>query len=299
MTFAIVLGNADQIIQVSDRRLTWKGGLVDDASSKAGHILCDDASLLYCFTGLAQTGRGHVTSQWLLKTIQTASKRASIYRELIEFFAEEATEYFFNSPEIQSLPASNRRLTVMFSGYKSDQSIVSALVSNFQDFTNFIDYPEAKKEFVVFAERTTIPATQNPTFIQAIGQFHAMDSIVEQQLREMLQIRAPAEALRQKAIKLVQDIAIRNKSGGTVGCKLNTASINFIDPQFPYSGYISDEIENNISLVDQIDARSVGTGLVISDFKITSDKPVVFPKVHRNALCPCGSGKRFRFCHRG
>jgi len=53
MTFAIVAANADQVIQVSDRRLTGNasGTIVTDASGKAGHLLCDDASLLYCLQG--------------------------------------------------------------------------------------------------------------------------------------------------------------------------------------------------------------------------------------------------------
>lgn len=299
MTFAIVLANADQIIQVSDRRLTWNGELVDDASNKAGHLLCDDASLLYCFTGLARIGSGHLTSRWLLEAIQAASQRAPTYRELVECFAEEAGRYFANSREIVSLPASHRRLTVMFSGYTADQFIVNVLVSNFQDFTNFIDYPDARNDFTVYAERSVEPATQNPTMIQAIGQFHAMNSGDEQQVREMLQRRAPAEALRQKAISLVRDIAMRHRSGGTVGFKLNTARIKFAEPQIPYSGYVSDEVEREISLLDQVDARSAGSKLLISNFKITGDSPVVFPRAHRNAPCPCGSGKKFRFCHRG
>jgi hypothetical protein len=298
MTFAIVLGNADQIIQVSDRRLTWKGELVDDASNKAGHILCDDASLLYCFTGLARVGDTHETSRWLRETIQDISHNTSTFRNIIKTFAFEAEKYFSSSREILALPASSRRLTVMFSGYSIDQFLVTALVSNFQDFTNFIDHSQAFRKFTIFAERSNMPTFNNPTLVQAIGQFNAMNSRDENQVREMLQSRVPAEALRLKAINLVQDIAMRHKSGGTVGCKLNTACIDFINPQIPHSGYVTDEVESEISLIDQVDARSIGSGLLISDAKITATTPISFPKVHRNAFCPCGSGKKFRFCHR-
>jgi SEC-C motif len=298
MTFAIVLGNADQIIQVSDRRLTWNGQLVDDAFNKAGHILCDDASLLYCFTGLARVGHKHVTSRWLIETFHNISRNTSTYQNLIATFAAEAEKYFSTSNEIRALPASHRRLTVMFSGYASDHTLFTALVSNFQDFINSIDHPAASSKFTVFAEISKIPASSNPTVIQAIGQFQALNHLDEKQIREMLESRAPAEALRQKAISLVKDIAMRHKSGGTVGCKLNTARIDFLDQEIPYFGYATDAVESEMSLVDQLDARSFGTGLHIRNTKITLSSPAIFPKVHRNALCPCGSGKKFRFCHR-
>lgn len=138
MTFAIVAANADQVVQVSDRRLTWNGALGNEAAIKAGHLLCDDASVLYCFTGLAEIG-SHSTSFWLMDTLALSAKQQPLWRELIEEFAEHASKYFATVPAILALPASHRRLTVMFTGYKSDQSIVSALVSNFQDFTNFVD----------------------------------------------------------------------------------------------------------------------------------------------------------------
>ena len=297
MTFAIVAANADQVIQVSDRRLTWNGVLGTEAAIKAGHLLCDDASVLYCFAGLA-TIRSHSTSSWLLDALAESAKQNPLWRELIEIFAERASLYFLTTAAIVELPPSHRRLTVMLTGYKTNGFVVNALVSNFQDFVNFIDYPEAQASFTVHAEISSVPAPQNPTTIQAIGTFRALTDADEAELRLMLEQRAPAEAIRQKAASLVQAISDRQRSAGTVGKRLNTARLDFKKPTMAVSGYISDLIENGISLIDQIDGRSYGTGLKISSFQLTAESPVVFPKVHRNALCPCGSGKKFRFCHR-
>lgn len=297
MTFAIVVANADQVIQVSDRRLTWEGALGTDAATKAGHMLCDDASVLYCFTGLA-TIHSHCTSSWLMDALSESAKQNSLWRELIEIFAERASLYFATTPAILELQPSYRRLTVMLTGYKPNGFIVNALISNFQDFVHFINHPEAQASFTVHAEQSSVPAPLNPTIIQAIGTFGALTDADEAELRRMLEQRAPAEAIRQKAASLVQAISDRHKSGGTVGKRLNTARLDFTNPTSPVSGYIADVIENGISLIDQVDCRSYGTGLKIGSFQLTAGSPVVFPKVHRNAPCPCGSGKKYRFCHR-
>lgn len=298
MTFALVLANADQIIQVSDRRLTgWDGSVFTEASGKVGHLLCDDASVLYSFTGLA-TFRGFNTSTWLMEALQAAAKKDARFRELIEHFADLATEYFRSNPDVLSAPVKQRRLTVMLSGYTSRGHIVSALISNFQDFVNFIDHPAAQPQFTVHCELSNMPASENPTMIQAIGAFNAMTDVDERELRQLLEKRAPHAAIRAKATAIVGEISDRPRSAGTVGKRLNTGRIDYRSPLIACAGYESDIVEQGIPMLDMLDARTGGTDLLISQLQLTTDVPVVYPVVHRNALCPCGSGKKYRFCHR-
>lgn len=298
MTFVLVTANADQVIQVSDRRITaWNGSVLQDAYGKTGHLLCDDASVVYAFTGLATIGVFR-TSTWLMEALQESSKRNSQFRELIEHFAEIASEAFRSDPEILAAPPEHRRLTVMLTGYTAAGHIVNALISNYQDFTNFVDYPVAQPVFTVHSEKSRVPASDNPTVIQAIGAFHAMTDADERALRIMLEGRVHHEAVRAKACAVVAAIAARHRSANTVGKRLNTARIDFKDPLMAYSGYESDIVESEIPMLDMVDGRTGGTGLLIGQPTINASEPVVFPKVHRNAPCPCGSGKKFRFCHR-
>lgn len=298
MTFALVVANADQIIQVSDRRLTgWNGSVLTDASGKVGHIVCDDTSALYSFTGLA-TFRGFKTSSWLMEALQAAARKDARFRELIEHFADLATENFRSNPDVLSAPIKQRRLTVMLSGYTLHGHIVNALISNFQDFANFIDYPAAQPQFTVHCELSEMPASQNPTMIQAIGAFNAMTDADERELRKLLERRAPHTAIRAKAAAIVGDISDRPRSAGTVGKRLNTGRIDYLSPMVAYAGYESDIVEQGMPMLDMVDARTGGTDLLISELQLTADVPFVYPVVHRNALCPCGSGKKFRFCHR-
>lgn len=298
MTFVLVAANADQVIQISDRRITaWTGEILQEAYGKAGHLLCDDASVLYGFTGLASIG-SFQTSAWLMEALQEASKRDARFRELIEHFAEVASAAFGTNTEILAAPEKHRRLTVMFTGYTAGGYIVNALASNFQDFHNFIDYPVAQPVFKVHCETSSVPADQNPTMIQAIGAFRAMTTSDERELRSMLEVRAPHDAVRAKAAVIVANIADRHRSAGTVGKRLNSARIDYRQPWAAFAGYESDTVEKILPMLDIVDGRRGGTGLLIGQITLTGERPVVFPKVHRNAPCPCGSGKKFRFCHR-
>lgn len=298
MTFALVVANSDQIIQVSDGRLTgWDGSVLTEASGKAGHLLCDDASVLYSFTGLA-TIRGFKTSTWLMEALQAASKKDARFRELIDHFAKLATEHFRSDPDVLSAHVKYRRLTVMLCGYTANGHIVSALISNFQDFVNFIDYPDAQPQFTVYCEQSEMPASENPTMIQAVGAFNAMTNVDEQELRLLLERRAPHAAIRAKAAAIVAEISDRHRSAGTVGKRLNTGRIDYLCPVFAYAGYESNIVEQEMPMLDMVDARTGGTGLLIGQLQFTASLPIVHPVVHRNAPCPCGSGKKYRFCHR-
>lgn len=297
MTLIVAVANADQIIQVSDRRLTCNTRLVDEAANKAGHAICDDASFLYSFTGLAKAAN-HLTSRWLPEALHDAARKGHCFHEIAVAFAEEATQYFQATPGIRGLPAVSQRLTVMFTGYRSDGHIVSALISNFQDFTNFINYPAANRVFSSYVESSIVPAAENPTVIQVVGQFGAFTRGDESQLRLMLAQRAPAEGIRQKAIAIVQDLSDRPASSGTVGKRLSTARLNRVAPLAPVVGYSSDVVENGMPLIDQVNLCTDAPQFVIADCKINAPSLVVFPRVHRNAPCPCGSSKKYKHCHR-
>ncbi len=297
MTLGIVLGNSDQIIQATDRRLTGlKGELIDDSANKAGHALCEDASFLYCFTGLARVGNAATTSCWLLGALYDAAQKSHRYFDIVPAFSQIATD-FFDSFSLRRLPASARRLTIMFTGYTADGFIVNSLISNFQDFENGINHFKAKPAFSYVTVRSIKPASENPTVIQAIGQFGALTMGDKSQLREMLERRAPAEAIRQKAISLIQRVSNRPRSLGTVGKKINTARMRSSDPLWPVSGSASDEPERTLHLIDQINLLPGAPKVLLYDAQLSTEFPVFFPRVHRNAPCPCGSGTRFRLCH--
>jgi hypothetical protein len=68
-------------------------------------------------------------------------------------------------------------------------------------------------------------------------------------------------------------------------------------PFAPVVGFESDEIGNELPLLDQAMLFVGAPTFVISDAKLTTQSPSYFPRVHRNAPCPCRSGQKYRLCH--
>ena len=68
MTIILALGNADQLIQVSYRRLSINGRLTEDDAFKSGVFICSNARLAFGFTGLAKCGIFN-TDTWLLENL--------------------------------------------------------------------------------------------------------------------------------------------------------------------------------------------------------------------------------------
>ena len=64
MTLIVALGNTEQVIQISDRRLTCDGKLIDDESNKCGVLFCLNARMAFGFTGLARW-KNFETTKWL------------------------------------------------------------------------------------------------------------------------------------------------------------------------------------------------------------------------------------------
>jgi hypothetical protein len=56
MTLIVSLVNADQVIQISDRRISRPGVIVTEESNKAGVLSCADARFAFGYTGLANVG---------------------------------------------------------------------------------------------------------------------------------------------------------------------------------------------------------------------------------------------------
>jgi hypothetical protein len=298
MTLCIAAGNADQIIQVNDRRITAAGALVDDSVSKGGVLHCDDADLLYCFTGLATYGSSHTTSRWIPEALgQAASRFGNTYGELVHGLSAVATEYFAAAGPLQSLSPADRRLTIMLTGYDNGGLLVNSLISNYQDFVAPRDYIEAQSSFTYHMECSRDKAEKNPTMIQAVGALGLITAQDEAEVREMLEQRVPGQGIRAKLVDLVQELADRPGANGLIGKKVTSLRL-IRGSTGPVVGYASDESQDYIPLADQVTLKSGRPQFMIADAKMSTAGPLVHPKVHRNAHCPCGSGRRYRDCHR-
>lgn len=303
MTLIVSLGNREQFIQLSDRRLNINGMLTDDESNKAGVFLCNNGRLAYGFTGLARIG-SFETNIWLAEALMACGPPDYTAVNIINRLVEKATYDFENLPILNKLPKSKKKLTIMFSGYLYQHSTslpVQAMLTNFQDFDKRSDDPCAWDRFKSWF---WFPLSQNDeeiTLVQRVGCWRVMSDEDAALLRPMLQASQPAKAILSKAIHMMTQMAEHPAAGGTIGKKISSIILPR-DRMLPSEGgYHSDEISHKTYMPDMVTVTNTGENIVrgisIEAVDPATTPPIVVPKAGRNHPCPCKSGKKYKRCH--
>lgn len=275
MTIILAIGNRNQVIQVSDRRLSWNGSTITDDSNKATCLICIDGRFAIGYSGLAYY-ESFNTQNWILETLINCAYPEYTIDNIIEKFAQKATNEFINNPTLKKLLPSQKRLSILFTGYLfgSDKScIYSILVTNFQDYEKGIDYSEAKSNFCIIKEREKKELNENITFIQRIGAWKAMKSDDEKELRLLLQHNKPERALIGKAIRIIRDMADRPTSNSVIGKNL---IVVVVPSNLKESCKSLDKCEMNRNVYvmsNQIILLGPENSTMIKDVKITIMKP--------------------------
>jgi hypothetical protein len=119
-------------------------------------------------------------------------------------------------------------------------------------------------------------------------------------MRDLLVENKPSEAIVGKGLWLMRDIADRPKSAGTIGKQLTSIVIpkDFSKPI--ESSYSSDVVKFETYMPAMVyllpDQHATITN--ISVIPVEKDTlPLSVPKIRRNAPCPCGSKKKYKFYH--
>ena len=136
MTIVLTLGNADQIVQVSDRRLSTNGQLIDDDAFEGGIFICSNARLAFGFTGLAKFDSFDI-ERWLLENLCELGKPDFDAKSTLSRLTQKATQDFTSLSSLARVPDEHKRLSIMFSGYLYHHSPPLAayvIITNFQDF---------------------------------------------------------------------------------------------------------------------------------------------------------------------
>ena len=197
MTLILTLGNSDQVIQVSDRRLSWQGKVVEDESSKAGLLTCLNARLAFGFAGLAKYG-SFSTRDWLLKALMDSGPPEFTAKEVLERLRVRVSDTFRLDPALRVAQREDKRLSIIFSGYLYHHSpplAAFAILTNYQDLDSGQDEPDAWDEFRLELASEGRPCDGEPTLIQRVGNWRAMTGDDERALRGLLEDRKPARAI--------------------------------------------------------------------------------------------------------
>jgi hypothetical protein len=304
MTFILVLVNRKQIIQISDRRLSWNGKLVDDESNKAGILLCKDARHVFGFTGLAKYGDFN-TRSWLFNALYECCPPDYQINHIMPRLTERATKDFQSLPALKGLDPRRKRLSIMFSGYNhyADPPMGSlGILTNYQNFETGKDDARAWDHFEMNCWSEVRPLDHEFTIVQRVGSWQAMTDEDGESLRELLRDLKPHQAIADKAVALVRRMADRPKAGGAIGKQLSVVVLQRDITQHVLSRYYSTSLGHKMYVPDEVIGISDTRRRAQADREAwiegdTGPEMWVIPKVRANAPCPCKRrGKRFRDC---
>ncbi len=302
MTLIITFGNADFITQLSDRRLTANGTLVEDESNKAAVLFCANGRLAIGFTGLAKTYEFE-TRKWLLKTLFECAPPDYTAKEILDRFTERATRDFGSLPVLVRTPKVHRRLSIMFSGYLHHHDppwAVYAIVTNYQNFNNRTD-EKARDYFTCTFWSEIRPNNEEITLVQKVGLWAAFNDYDADQIRALLGKRVPAKAVLDKAISIMREVSDRPVASGLIGKQLTSIIIPRDITKNVGTGYHPGNQKHESVMPDIVWAQP-RRHMVVENIKVEAvdpenTPPLAFPKVRRNQPCPCRSGRKYKYCH--
>jgi hypothetical protein len=138
--------------------------------------------------------------------------------------------------------------------------------------------------------------------VQCVGNWRATSKNDEATLRNLLKIRKPSKAIIGKAIKVMREIADRPAAGGTIGKQLTTIKIPSNFQAAVESGYYTILNRHEYYMADSVVLLGDKNKFAFKDIQLVAEDPLTTPplivsKVGRNHPCPCGSGKKYKYCH--
>ncbi len=117
------------IVQVSDRRLTRNGQLIDDLAMKAVCVTCMDATFSLGYTGLAELGRARTrTDVWTVERLAREGLCCYGYAQIVSFLKSELE----HTIRQMRLRGRDRAITLVLSGYGPTGAFLT-LLTNAED----------------------------------------------------------------------------------------------------------------------------------------------------------------------
>jgi len=311
MTLILALANQQQVVLLSDRRLTRNGHLAEDEpdeepdeSNKAAVFACRDARLAVAYTGLAREGN-FCTKQWLLEALMESAAPDFLMEPTIARFRARATRDF---APIRVKRPSAKRLTVVLAGYcyrDVPPRCYCWFVSNFEGMDG--QQPpreEPSDEFSAQYQRDKRPAAEEPYLLLAVGVDRAVSGNDFESLRTLLRQNRPARALVGKGVEVLRAAAESDQSRHLIGKQCTSIVLPSNRAEDTIGEYHSAKVAYKRYSPSFINALGDGSGVYavaepLCEVRDANNQPLLLsvPKVASNQPCPCGSGLKYKKCH--
>jgi SEC-C motif-containing protein len=317
VTLVLSLADPQFTIQLSDRRLTTfpTGGVarvVSNEANKAGALICGDARLAYSFTGLAKAG-AFDTRQWLRGAILEAAPPEFQIEYVVERLRQIATRQFRKNQDVARLPPWDRRLSVMLAGYwNTTLGCIPAgwIITNFQQ--NFDlgagspDRPDPWDDFQCWRWHQSVPVQLSGfSHIERLGAWRGVSTYDMARMEDLLRRQdRPVDAVIGMALDVMLRASDADAAAGSVGKQVSVVVVpRNVSEEIRFS-YESNVVTADVPVPDILLARSraeskwIGLSITGGAASPGAPAPVIVPRVHRKAPCPCKSGQTYERCHR-
>lgn len=306
VTIVLSLINQDQAIQLSDRLVSSARGPLQGEANKTTLLVTANGRLAVGLTGLASVGTLDLTV-WILEALVECGKPDYDSLGMIQRLQQRLETLFRTNSQIARVPPRDRRLSLMFSGflYHHDPPLAAnCLLTNFQDVEAGHDSAGAWSQFRGFFETERLTPRQDTfTYVQRVGAWPAMydeDGVV---LREMLAQGKPVHALIERGVALIRRMADRPE-GRSIGKQVTSLVVPRNLKEQPSCDYHTEKVVDSSPMVNTVFATGNGPSIAYRDIELSARNAVTgeatsvgFPRVGRNVPCPCGSRKKFKWCH--
>jgi hypothetical protein len=213
---------------------------------------------------------------------------------------ERLTAEFKSNPAIVRLPRSDRRLSILIAGYIYRDTTywsVYGVISNFErPDLRAEPKAEAFEEFV-FSKGNVKP--ENPVVTVAIGNTAGVDVERIVAIRKQAQAGSP-KSIAPKLVDSIRKAAFEGRSLETIGSQISSVKISPDRNSSVETGYHSAVVRRETTMPACVWATP-DVHLAVSKISLVpvdpDTPPLSVPQVSGNQPCPCGSRKRYRYCH--
>ena len=309
MTLIVSAGNEDYIVLAADQLLTRADAsgnptFFEDKSNKMTVLDTIDARVAIAYTGLAQDGvpKGHQgppppgafsASYWIVEALCDCAEPDRMLEPML-FRLRDAADERFSRLNARG-PA--RGIAIVIVGYRfrqpgePDYRLMRFTLTNMHGSS-----PSGDDPFVL-----TVPEPLAVPFAEAAGYLYAWQDSDEAFLRKSADnASGPADpnATVQRAAHTIRSMAARPASRGAIGAACSTIYISanpkhqWVSEHHPVKGVKEFRGVNEVTAsAERIEcAMNLTMGSGDGSF-------VLGPKLARNELCWCGSGKKYKRCH--
>lgn len=286
--------NEQYALQVSDRRLSWEGLVIEEEHDKAFSLILPGYRFTVAFTGLATIGTFRA-GDWLMNQFTQMGKTECAPIALINRLADALSHRFLTYLDISRIPLEQRQLTVTIIGYNYTFTPPLGLAGEVTNIGN----PEGAFRAIFNGEKR--PNAESWAWMGAFGNGAALDLPKIERIRKRVREGIKPEALLGIFEKIIRSMSDDTRSGSTIGKQIDHILIHS-DPTLPtQSGRSSAVVRREFTMPPSIAIYEGGQVVAFKGIQVApveaDTPPLTIPKVHKSRPCPCGSGKKYGRCH--